>query len=670
MPTTMNMNRLLIATAFALGAIAVIWMGAGFIGSDKLALAVTVVIGCVYSIGFAELLQFRAATETLTTALANTPEQDQLSETTLQQWLNKLDPSLHTSVRARIEGERVGLPAPVITPYLVGLLVMLGLLGTFVGMVDTLKGAVFALEGTTELQAIRAGLAAPINGLSLAFGTSVAGVAASAMLGLISTLSRRDRMLATGVLDAQIATVFRGLSLTHNRQETYRALQLQAQALPDVAQRLDTMAENLERMGNTLQQQLLDNQQQFHESAQSSYQELAISVDKSLKESLADSGRQATDTLKPVVAQIMSGMNIEVQKTHQQLASTASEQLIAFGSQFESVGQGMLAAFERSSSTSLERQEAGDSKRLERWSNSLGEAHEQASRQNGDAAEVFAQELKQVTAEQQAFFATATKDFESMSLALSTQWQQSGEQMNELNKTLGSELSKLRDDEAKRGNAALARLAELESTVASHLGTLGKELEEPMTRLIQTASETPRAAAQVIEHLRSEISNNIERDNGLLEERKRIMEELTTLSGSLEKTSDLQRQNIENLLNSSSGILNDVGSQFSGHVESELSRMSKVTDSFAGSVTQMSSLGDAFSLAINLFNESNNTLMEHLARIEDSMDKSSARSDEQMGYYVAQAREIIDQSMMSQKEVFDGLRQLGDENQISSAKAS
>ena len=257
-----------------------------------------------------------------------------------------------------------------------------------------------------------------------------------------------------------------------------------------------------------------------------------------------------------------------------------------------------------------------------------------------------------------------------MSLALSSQWQQSGEQIGELSKTLGGELSTLRDDEAQRGDAALARLAELESTVTSHLGTLGKELEAPMTRLIQTASETPRAAAQVIEHLRTEISNNIERDNGLLEERKRIMEELNTLSGSLEKTSDMQRQSIEKLLNSSSDMLQDVGTQFGGHVESELSRMSQVTDSFAGSVTQMSSLGDAFSLAITLFNESNNTLMDHLARIEESMDKSSARSDEQMGYYVAQAREIIDQSMMSQKEVFDGLRQLGEEKQISSAKAS
>ena len=90
----------------------------------------------------------------------------------------------------------MGLPGPALTPYLVGLLVMLGMLGTFLGMVVTLNGAVFALEGTSDLQAIRSAFAAPIKGLGLAFGTSVAGVASSAMLGLMSALSRRERMQA------------------------------------------------------------------------------------------------------------------------------------------------------------------------------------------------------------------------------------------------------------------------------------------------------------------------------------------------------------------------------------------------------------------------------------------------------------------------------------------
>jgi hypothetical protein len=182
------MNRLFFIAAFLLGASAVIWMASTFVGTNNLALAVTLVIACVYVIGFMELVQFRAATSTLCEGLAELPEV-MSNGIQLERWQEKLHPSLRNAVAQRIEGERVGLPAPVITPYLVGLLVMLGLLGTFVGMVETLSGAVIALEGTTELQAIRAGLAAPINGLSVAFGTSVAGIAASAMLGLISTLT-------------------------------------------------------------------------------------------------------------------------------------------------------------------------------------------------------------------------------------------------------------------------------------------------------------------------------------------------------------------------------------------------------------------------------------------------------------------------------------------------
>ena len=47
--------------------------------------------------------------------------------------------------------KRQALPGPGITPYLVGLLVLLGMLGTFLGMVVTLNGAVLALESTTDL---------------------------------------------------------------------------------------------------------------------------------------------------------------------------------------------------------------------------------------------------------------------------------------------------------------------------------------------------------------------------------------------------------------------------------------------------------------------------------------------------------------------------------------
>src|SRR5450830_551333 len=203
------MNRHFFTVVFALGALAVVWAGAGFVGSNMLALMMTVLIGAVYGFGAFELHRFRQATTALTMALGAIPEHLQ----NLGDWLVSVPASLQNPVRLRIEGERIGLPGPALTPYLVGLLVMLGMLGTFLGMVVTLNGAVFALEGTSDLASIRSAFAAPIKGLGLAFGTSVAGVASSAMLGLMSALSRRERLLAAQLLDSKIGTVLRGFSL-------------------------------------------------------------------------------------------------------------------------------------------------------------------------------------------------------------------------------------------------------------------------------------------------------------------------------------------------------------------------------------------------------------------------------------------------------------------------
>ncbi|MFT6266139.1 MAG: hypothetical protein ACJAWS_002295, partial [Oleiphilaceae bacterium] len=150
------MTRFIFTTVFLLGISVIAWMGVGFIGTNLLALTIIAVIACVYIAGFIELIQFRGATSSLNNFLYKLSIEQPLLVTELDQKLSKLHASLLNSVRLRIEGERVPLPAPVLSPYLVGLLVMLGLLGTFAGMVDTLQGAVIALEGTTELQAVRA----------------------------------------------------------------------------------------------------------------------------------------------------------------------------------------------------------------------------------------------------------------------------------------------------------------------------------------------------------------------------------------------------------------------------------------------------------------------------------------------------------------------------------
>ena len=53
---------------------------------------------------------------------------------------------------------------------------------------------------------------------------------------------------------------------------------------------------------------------------------------------------------------------------------------------------------------------------------------------------------------------------------------------------------------------------------------------------------------------------------------------------------------------------------------------------------------------------SSDTLVAGLQRIEAALGKSTTRSDEQLAYYVAQAREIIDLSITSQKDVLETLQ--------------
>ena len=59
---------------------------------------------------------------------------------------------------------------------------------------------------------------------------------------------------------------------------------------------------------------------------------------------------------------------------------------------------------------------------------------------------------------------------------------------------------------------------------------------------------------------------------------------------------------------------------------------------------------------MQLFSQSSDQLMAHLQRIDEALGQSIARSDEQLAYYVAQAREIIDLSLMSQKQIVDDLQ--------------
>ncbi|MBS1191565.1 MAG: hypothetical protein H6R10_3357 [Rhodocyclaceae bacterium] len=630
------MNKKLSLAAFLLGLVAVGWVGAGYIGASPLALAMTMVIGAVYGAGALELRRFHRATSTLAQALAAIPEN--LAD--LGDWLGQLHPSLRNPVRLRIEGERIALPGPAMTPYLVGLLVLLGMLGTFLGMVVTLNGAVIALESTTDLQTIRAALAAPVKGLGVAFGTSVAGVAASAMLGLISALCRRERLQAGQLLDTRIATVLRGFSLAHQRQETFKALQSQSQALPEVVEKLQAMMAQMERQGQQLNERLLANQESFYREARGVYSDLASSVGQSLRESLTESARLAGSTIQPIVEATMTGIAKETTSLHGKMADTVRMQLDGlserFGATVDAVADtwaGALARHERTTEN------------LTRDMGSALESFAATFEQRSASLLAAVQEnhsavLTDLAARDQQRQAAMTGSLESMAAALQREWQQAGAQVLGQQQQICATL-----DETARNIVARAE-AQASSTIGE------------VTRLMEAAAEAPRAAAEVIGQLRQELSNSIARDNELLAERSRIMETLGALLDAINHASREQRGAIDALVASSAALLDRAGAEFKERIEAESGKMAAAATQITGSAVEVSSLGEAFGFAVQLFTESNDKLVAHLQRIEGALGKSMARSDDQLAYYVAQAREIIDLSLMSQQRIVEDLQQM------------
>ena len=725
------MNRHLGTAAFLLGLTAIAWVGFGYWGSNALALTMTLLIAAFYLMGALELWRFHQATAGLAAALAAVPA----PLARLGDWLDQVHPSLRNPVRLRIEGERVGLPGPAMTPYLVGLLVLLGMLGTFLGMVVTLNGAVMALESTTDLPTIRSALAAPVRGLGLAFGTSVGGVAASAMLGLLSALCRRERLQAAQRLDSAIATDLRGFSLAHQREETLKTLQVQARVMPEVASQLQAMMAQMERQSLALNERLLADQDRFHGHASAAYLALASSVDQSLRESLTASARVAGATIQPVVEATMAGIARETALLHGKVADAVQRQLDGLSNRVETTvtaaadtwrdalarqertqdasTQGLRETLQRFAATheqgatrllasvaathaalqgdlkatvsglaqettrwhegvagAVQRQLDGVSGRLDSTVTGLSQAWRDALLQQQRGHDQWAGDLRQALSAVTETFgqqsASLLQGVDQSHAALQADLAASDQQRQAaLAQSLHAMAASLQQAWQQAGEQARGQQAQICETWADTARDITTQAEaqtrETVTEiagLLQAAAQAPRAAVEVMGLLRQERADSLARDSGLLEERARIMATLGTLLEAVNHTATEQRAAIDTLVASSAALLHQVGQQFGERIDAESARMTDVAAQVAGGAVEVASLGEAFGAGVQLFSESSDALVATLQRMEASLGASTARSDEQLAYYVAQAREIIDLSILSQKQIVEDLQQI------------
>ena len=233
-----------------------------------------------------------------------------------------------------------------------------------------------------------------------------------------------------------------------------------------------------------------------------------------------------------------------------------------------------------------------------------------------------------------------TQALEAMAAALRQEWQQAGEHTVREQRALGETLTLAVREMSERTEA------QAKSTITEVAG------------LLQAAAEAPRAAAEVVAELRTKLSDSMARDNAMLDERARILETLGTLLDAVNHASTEQRAAIDTLVASSADLLERVGSRFTDQIGAQADKLAAVGAQITGSAVEVASLGEAFGFAVERFGESNDKLVAHLQRIEGALGKSITRSDDQLAYYVAQAREVIDLSIMSQKQIVEDLQQI------------
>ena len=590
------MNRPLHHAAFLAGLLAIAWVAAGYIPGHPQALALVLPIAAGYLMGALELRRFQQATSGLAQLLAATT----VPPPALAPWLAPLDFSLQNAVRLRVEGERVALPGPTLTPYLTGLLVLLGMLGTFLGMVMTLQGTGLALEQATDVEAIRASLAAPVKGLGLAFGTSVAGVAGSAMLGLMSALARRERLRTARQLDSCIAGPLHSFSQLHQRKESLRLLQTQAEVMPALVTQLQALVAQLMLQGQALHEGLLASQSRFQDGAQRAYTGLAESVDRSLKASLSDSVRLAAAAIEPTVQATMAGLAREAAALQHSIGATVQQQLDGVSAQLQGTTRALLDGVAQAQAESETASAARDGQRLAALQDSVA----------------------------------------TISAALQAQAR------------LDSAAA------AERQQQICSTLEHTAEAIAARAETHARATITEIQGLVQAAAEAPRAAAELVGELRRALSDSLVRDNVVLEERQRLLGALGGLLDAVNHASTEQRTAIDALVQSTTSVLGHVSARFEHTVESESRTLQTVAAQVAGSAAEVASLGEGFGAGVQLFSRASEQLTAQLQRIESALGQTLTRSDEQLAYYVAQAREIIDLTLGSQKQIVDELQQL------------
>jgi hypothetical protein len=231
-------------------------------------------------------------------------------------------------------------------------------------------------------------------------------------------------------------------------------------------------------------------------------------------------------------------------------------------------------------------------------------------------------------------------------------------QIGTITSAITTAFNQLDEGQKTRTQELFGELGRLDAVVQEHLQILGAGLEAPLTKVIETAAEAPKSVSHMLETLDTRLEERLNRENQLLQDRQGLMDAMRLATEAVHDSAKQQGATLE-------GLVSNCDNQMSGMREKANEELMKAREQLEQSASmiatggvEMTAVASMFTGAVEDYRKSNDTLMEGLQSIQEALNHSGERSNDQLSMYVEQAREIIDQSILSQKEMFDALREM------------
>lgn len=633
------MTRLMILLAGLTGSVVILRTAQFYRGVDSFAFTVVCFMGAALLAGIVELFVTERRNRGLHAELGRITKEPSL------EGIEQSKPLLRALLRARLDRVPLGVPRASFTPYLVGLLVMLGLLGTFLGLFETLRGAREVLTTSGDVEALRAGLSTPMGGLMRSFGTSAAGVCASAMLGLAAVFCRRAGSQFGVALHAAASGPFARFAAAHRQLVALEQLAKQGEALPAAAEALSAAATRID----TLRSEWAQSHHAATSDISTKLTEATAEVTRVVSGGIQEAAAASKAAVAPLLTEAVAG-TVAAAAEHFAQVETLAQQGQA---QREAADKAAAAAQAELLGTVTERISAAENARLDAETTRLGAQRQQYEsllarldgleeerrQQHRALASEIAQQGEAVAEERRASLALVLQRHE----ALSSDVQRQGEAFVEERRASLAALLEAQA-EAQRGAVARedARLQAVEARLESAVRTLSEaqaattaDLVSQVHALHQTVSQNIDAASERDVTRAEALSSAATTLREELTEAANVMRDRLTVSAEADAQRAEQAQQLFQALEGASGRIGDAAGTQAQALEQFVASMEGRTEALE---QRSQARLDALLTKVGEAVEAQAT---GLAALEEQLTSRMAELEQQLGHRQKQSAEAL-----------------------------